>query len=96
MRVLLVGTYRDTELDRTHPLSEALAELNREGAFERISLGGLSEREVSNYIGAVQQAAPASELVKRIYEETEGNPFFLSEMVNLMAEEGTLDRRYAD
>ena len=30
MRVLVVGTYRDTDLDRTHPLSEALAELNRE------------------------------------------------------------------
>ena len=92
MRVLIVGTYRDTDVDRTHPLSEALAELNREGAFERISLRGLSRQEVSDYIGAVQQSEPAAELARRIHEETEGNPFFLSEMVNLMAEEGTLTR----
>ena len=38
LRILIVGTYRDTELSRTHPLSEALAELNREGGFQRVNL----------------------------------------------------------
>ena len=92
MRVLVVATYRDTELNRTHPLSETLAVLNREGAFERISLRGLSQAEVTKYVAAVLQTEPQADLVRRIYEETEGNPFFLSEMVNLMTEEGTLDR----
>lgn len=48
MRVLLVGTYRDTELARTHPLSETLAELNRGDGFTRINLGGLTRDEVAD------------------------------------------------
>ncbi|GAB4327229.1 MAG: hypothetical protein Kow0010_10710 [Dehalococcoidia bacterium] len=92
MRALVIGTYRDTDLVRTHPLSETLAELNREGAFERVNLRGLSEGEVAGYITAVAKVAPAASLVTRIYEETEGNPFFLSEVVQLMTEEGALTK----
>ena len=44
------------------------------------------------YIRDAAHAEPRSELVDRIYEETEGNPFFLAEVVNLMAEEGALAR----
>ena len=39
MRLLVVGTYRDTDLARTHPLSEALADLNREPGFLRQRIG---------------------------------------------------------
>ncbi|HVA19635.1 MAG TPA: protein kinase [Solirubrobacteraceae bacterium] len=92
MRALVIGTYRDTELLRTHPLSEALAALNRESGFLRLPLKGLSHDEVGTYLTQRAGAAPARELVSRIYEETEGNPFFLSEVVNLMAEEGTLGK----
>ena len=91
MRVLVVGTYRDTDLSRTHPLSEALAELNREGGFQRVVLRGLSEDEVGTYVRTVSGKDSSRELVTRIFEETEGNPFFLSEVVNLMVQEGTLN-----
>src|SRR3972149_5509620 len=50
MRVLVLCTYRDTELSRTHPLSEALAALQRESGFQRIVLRGLSRGEVASYI----------------------------------------------
>ena len=89
LRVLVVGTYRDTELARTHPLSEALAELNRIG-MQRVNLRGLTLEEVGDYIRAAANVEPARELLDRIYEETEGNPFFLSEVVNFMTEEDTL------
>ena len=91
MRILVVGTYRDTDLSRTHPLSEALAELNRESGFQRVVLRGLPEDEVGTYVRAVSGREPTRGLVGRIYEETEGNPFFLSEVVNLMVQEGTLN-----
>ena len=91
MRILVVGTFRDTELSRTHPLSEALAELNREGGSQRVVLRGLSHGEVGSYIRAVAASEPNPVLVNRIYEETEGNPFFLSEVVNLMVQEGTIN-----
>ena len=91
MNVLIVGTYRDTDLVRTHPLSETLAELNRESGFVRIPLKGLSRDEVTSYVHQRAGTDPVPALIDRLYEETEGNPFFLSEMVNLMVDEGTLD-----
>ena len=89
LRVLVVGTYRDTELARTHPLSEALAELNRIG-MQRVNLRGLTLEEVGDCIRGTANVEPSRELLRRIYEETEGNPFFLSEVVNLMTEEDML------
>jgi serine/threonine protein kinase/class 3 adenylate cyclase len=90
-RILVVGTFRDTDLVRTHPLSETLAELNRDPGFERIVLRGLTRDEVLSYIRASANQDPDSRLVDRIHEETEGNPFFLSEVVQLMAQEGQLN-----
>jgi tetratricopeptide (TPR) repeat protein len=89
-RILILGNYRDTELSRTHPLSEVLASLNREGDFQRINLGGLSTEDVAGYMRAVARIEPSRAVVQRVHEETEGNPFFLAEVVNLMTEEGTL------
>jgi len=93
MRVLIVGTFRDTELARTHPLSEALAELNRESGFQRIVLRGLSRQEVLGYIRAAANVEPQRQLFDRIFEETEGNPFFLSEVVNLLTQEGAFSKK---
>ncbi len=93
VRVLILGTFRDTDLVRTHPLSEALATLNRESGFERIVLRGLSLDEVQAYIQSSANVEPSRSVLNGIVEETEGNPFFLSEVVNLMAEEGTLSAR---
>ena len=89
-RILILGNYRDTELSRTHPLSEVLASLNREGGFQRINLAGLSTADVAAYIRAVARIEPPRGLAERVHQETEGNPFFLAEVVNLMTEEGTL------
>jgi hypothetical protein len=91
-RVLVVGTFRDTDLSRTHPLSEALATLNREPGFLRVPLRGLNRDEVETYIRSSANVRPAARLIDRIFEETEGNPFFLSEVVNLMTQEGTLTK----
>jgi class 3 adenylate cyclase len=96
LRVLIVCTYRDTDLSRTHPLSEALAVLNREAGFQRVVLRGLSREEVAGYINAVANLTPKPELLDRIFEETEGNPFFLSEVVNLLTQEGKLTESVSD
>ncbi len=92
LRVLIVGNYRDTDITRQSALSETLAVLNRESGFERIVLRGLSRAEVAGYIRATANVEPKREVLDRIFEETEGNAFFLSEVVNLMAQEGTLTR----
>src|SRR5262249_9816325 len=54
-RLLVVGTYRDVELDRNHPLSTVLAELRRERLYERVLLRGLSESEVKDLVEAILQ-----------------------------------------
>ena len=45
--VLILGTYRDTELGRRSPLTGALAELQRDGALDRVGLRGLAEDDVA-------------------------------------------------
>jgi len=49
-RVQIVGTYRSTDLDRSHPLAAMLADLHRDGTAERLQLSGLEEGDVTAYV----------------------------------------------
>ena len=53
MRLLVIGTYRDTDLSRTHPLTAVLADLRREVGVERVSLHGLDDAAVETLVAAV-------------------------------------------
>jgi class 3 adenylate cyclase/tetratricopeptide (TPR) repeat protein len=90
-RIMVLGTYRDVELSRRHPLSQVLADLSREGFMDRIPLRGLTENDVARFIEMTASVRPPPRLVQAVHEETEGNPFFVSEIVNLLASEGRLD-----
>jgi DNA-binding CsgD family transcriptional regulator len=90
--LLVVGTYRDTELNRRHPLEELLANLCRERSFQRFRLRGLSRQEVAEFLAtatASPQAIPPA-LTGAITEETSGNPFFIEELMRHLLEEGKL------
>ncbi|MGH2398152.1 MAG: ATP-binding protein, partial [bacterium] len=91
-RILLVGTYRDVELDRTHPLGNALREMNRERLYSRILLRRLTPEHVGEMIRAIfQSRQPVSEEFRGlIYKETEGNPFFVEEVLKHLVEVGAL------
>jgi DNA-binding CsgD family transcriptional regulator/tetratricopeptide (TPR) repeat protein len=89
-RVLILATYRDSEATPGSPLSRTLAELARVQGEERILLTGLAEPEVRGLITAVGGAAPSPSLVFAIAHETEGNPFFITELVRLIAADGRL------
>ena len=84
--LLLVGTFRDIELGRGHPLLQTLAELTREQLFERVLLRGLTERDVERFLTTTIGVAPPEELVR----QTEGNPLFVTEIVRLLHQEGKL------
>ncbi|HEX2032112.1 MAG TPA: AAA family ATPase [Actinomycetota bacterium] len=90
-RVLLVGTYRDTDLTEDHPLMGALAELIREPVTNRLSLQGLPETDVGTLIEEVSGVSVTETVVTTLYRETEGNPLFLLEVVRLLAAEGRLE-----
>ncbi len=92
-RLVVLGTYRDVELGRQHPLSHTLAELTREQLSHRIVLHGLSEHDVARFIEMTAGEEPPPDLVATVYQETEGNPFFVKEIVNLLTSEGRLGRK---
>ena len=91
LRVLVVGTYRDVELGRQHPLEQTLAELARNRLSERVVLRGLTADDVARFIelSAGRTAPPA--LADAVYRETEGNPFFVHEVVRLLQTDGRLE-----
>jgi tetratricopeptide (TPR) repeat protein len=91
-RLLLVGAYRDVELDRQHPLAEALGALHRETEYERIALHGLAESEVSELLQAIAAHEVPEALVHALYAETDGNPFFLREVLLHLVEDHKLYR----
>ena len=85
-RIMLVGTYRDYEVTRKHPLSDTLARLARGDAYHRETLGGLGSEHVGQLIKDVSGAEPSQQLVQAVYGHTEGNPFFMTEIIRLLGE----------
>ena len=95
-RVLVLCTYRDTELTHDHPLVELVADLRRRGGVERLSLSGLDDVGVAAIVEqasgrALDEATLA--LARAVYEETEGNPFFVREVLRHLAETGAVERQ---
>jgi DNA-binding CsgD family transcriptional regulator len=92
-RVLVVGTYRDVEVDRAHPLSAARTELHRASNVARVQLHGLSTDEVQRLLAETSQNTipqPFAELVQR---QTEGNPLFVRETLRFVIDTGLMERR---
>ena len=91
--LLLVGTYRDTELDRRHPLAEALSDLRRESGYERIHLGGLDRAGVVQLLETRAEheiTGPGLVLAAALHSRTEGNPLFVWESLRHLIERGAL------
>jgi len=85
-RVQIVGTYRSTDLDRSHPLAAMLADLHRDGSADRIALGGLDENDVTAYV--TEAGYDDEELARALASVTGGNPFFLIEALRHVDESG--------
>ena len=79
-RLLIIGTYRDVELNRQHPLAETLAELTRDRQFERVLLRGLTQQDVSRFIEVTSGIVPPRTLTESVHTQTEGNPLFVTEV----------------
>ena len=85
--IVMIGTFRN-ELTESNPaLVRTLEERIRAG-IRPMRLGGLSRDGVAHMPGAVSDGDPTENLVKTIYDETQGNPFFVEEMYRHLVEEG--------
>ncbi len=87
---LVVGSYRQSEVGQGHPLLAAVADLTR-GQHRWLLLGGLGQRDVASFVALVAGAEPSAELSAEVYRQTDGNPFFVTEVVRLLASQGRLD-----
>jgi DNA-binding SARP family transcriptional activator/tetratricopeptide (TPR) repeat protein len=91
--LLIVGTYRDAEVGGGDPLSELLADLRRDRLVQRISLDGLDAAGVGALIVSHAGHDAPSGLVATVHEHTEGNPFFIEEVMRHLIETGVLFER---
>jgi class 3 adenylate cyclase len=88
--LLVIGTYRDVDLHPGHPFVRGIEHLSRLQAVSRITLKRLSASEVSRMLRALSGQEPPERLVRLIFDETEGVPFFVEEVYRHLAEEHRL------
>jgi predicted ATPase len=89
-RVLVVMTFRADELHRRHPLLPWLAEIGRSGQVERLDLVRLDAAQTRDLLAAIFDEAPAQDVVEQIHRRSDGNPFFVEELIQRLIDEGAL------
>ena len=95
LRTLVLGTYRETELDPADPLSSLLADLQRDASATTVRVGGLDEHGIAALLEAAAGhalAEPGREFARVLQSETGGNPFFIREVLAHLAESGAIYR----
>jgi class 3 adenylate cyclase len=90
MPVMIVGTFRDDEVEPTSPLARILNQLVRQRLVTRIALRPLTEQDLGALLAGLTGQRPPAALVRGIYAQSEGNPFFAEELYFHLAESGVL------
>jgi predicted ATPase len=85
-RILVVGTYREVDLEQRPESARLLREVAREGSI--LSLAGLSEPDVARLIERSFGMRASDRCVSTIHLTTEGNPFLVDEVVRMLLGEG--------
>src|SRR3712207_5934128 len=90
--LMVLATYRLSEAGTNPPLAEALAALARHRA-DRIVLGGLAACEVAELMATQTGTEPDRRLARLVHGRTDGNPFFVVELLRLLDSERSEERR---
>jgi class 3 adenylate cyclase/DNA polymerase III delta prime subunit len=96
VRLLVLGTYRDTELGRNHALAGVMADMRRLPGVEQLAMAGLSAVEVAELLSRTAGHAlddDGRRLAERLHAETDGNPFFVGEVLAHLVETGIVGRQ---
>jgi predicted ATPase len=91
--LLLVMTYRDSELESAPDLNRVLLDLNRERLAVQLKLERLSHQETHDLLAAMFGEEITPEFLEGIFRQTEGNPFFIEEVCKALVEAGQLSFR---
>ena len=91
--ILVVGTFRDADVGPDDPLAGALAALHREQGITRVPLRGLDDNELLGFLELIaghELAEDGVVLRDALLAETEGNPFFVGELLRHLAATGAI------
>jgi DNA-binding CsgD family transcriptional regulator len=89
-RLMLMGTYRHTEITRAHPLSNVLVQLRRVNEYTNLQLKGLGNSEVHRMLTNIVDRDVPWSLAETICQQTEGNSLFVQEVIRDLVEEGAI------
>jgi class 3 adenylate cyclase/tetratricopeptide (TPR) repeat protein len=88
--MLLLLTARADELPAAHPLTPVTGEFGRFQAYNRVDLKGLEPADVLSMLESLAAAPPPATLAQTLFEGTEGNAFFLIELITHLHSENLL------
>ena len=94
--LMVVGTYRDTDVSRDHPLTVFVADHRQVDSVTRVRVDGLGPegvRELLERAGGHQLDEVGMQFAERVQRETSGNPFFVAEVLRDLIEDGTIFER---
>ena len=95
MRVLVLATYRDSELAHADALRDTLGVMRRQRGVSGVGLSGLDDSSVVSFLEAAAGHTlddAGVDLAHAVYRETDGNPFFVSEVLRHLRETGAISR----
>jgi DNA-binding SARP family transcriptional activator/tetratricopeptide (TPR) repeat protein len=95
-KILVIGTYRHTDIGPEDSLTRTLADLRREPGVDRVLLEGLDEEGVAAFVNAVRWEPVGDDdraLARALHAHTAGNPFFVGELLRHLGETGGTYRR---
>jgi diguanylate cyclase (GGDEF)-like protein len=90
LRLCICCAYRTEEIDEKHPLQQFLRAMSREHRFEALRLKGLTEKDTCLLINTIIGFAVPAHVSQMIYNETNGNPFYIEEIIKSLAVENNL------
>ncbi len=90
MSIFIIGTYRDTEVQRGHPLLETLRGLRSHPTYRHVPLERLTQDEVGFVLTYIWQRVVPEALIEKIYEHTAGNPFYVEEVAKGLEDEALI------
>jgi PAS domain S-box-containing protein len=91
--LILIGAYRDNEVDAAHPLTRKLQAIRNAGTrIEEITLVSLGREHLKQLIADALRCEPprAAPIAQLVHEKTGGNPLFAVQFISSLAEEGLL------
>lgn len=90
MSLLIIGAYQDTEVEVGHPLLETVRDLSNQATYHHFPLSRLTLSDLSQLLANIWNQPVPKGLVEKIYQHTEGNPFYVEEVAKGLVDDGII------